>query len=139
MLTGLLALVAALTMALSIPLAAEKVPPNWLYGFRTPRTVKDDRVWYPVNRVAGRNGIVLSLVLALATVMSFLGVSAAAVMGLLAAVVVMGTISTFVSAGRIVNEIDEAGPRIDYRSSIGRKEQDPQKAREKLLKKLRKE
>jgi uncharacterized membrane protein len=30
------------------------VPPNPLYGFRTPATLQDPSVWYPVNRVAGR-------------------------------------------------------------------------------------
>ena len=139
MLTATFAGLALLMFALSVPLAAQKVGPNPLYGFRTPRTLKDDRVWYPVNRVAGRNGIVLAGFLALASALLFAGISATPVLGALAVLFVLGTISTFLSAGRIVNEIDRGGPLIDYSSSIGRKAEDPAKARAKLLQKLRKE
>ena len=38
---------------LVLPLALGRVPPNALYGFRTPRTLTDDEVWYGVNRPAG--------------------------------------------------------------------------------------
>ena len=43
---GILALV-------SIPLIANLVPPNRFYGFRTPRTLSNERIWYRVNRFAG--------------------------------------------------------------------------------------
>jgi uncharacterized membrane protein len=36
-----------------LPLALGVVPPNGWYGFRTPRSVTDERVWYPVNRQLG--------------------------------------------------------------------------------------
>ncbi len=140
MLTGTMAGLAVLFFLLSVPLAAEKVPPNRLYGFRTPRTVEDERVWYPVNRVAGRNGIVLSAILALASAMAFFGVGTVPVVAMVAALFVAGLISTFISASRIVTRVDEGGPLIDYSSSIGKKSKDDAgKAREKLLKKLRKE
>ena len=29
------------------------VPPNRIYGFRTPRTVSSPRIWYAANRVSG--------------------------------------------------------------------------------------
>jgi len=38
---------------LGIPLAAGRVPPNGIYGFRTPATVADPSLWYRVNRIAG--------------------------------------------------------------------------------------
>ncbi len=38
-----------------LPLWMRKVPMNHFYGFRTPRTVTDERVWYPVNAVIGRD------------------------------------------------------------------------------------
>ena len=44
----------ALLAALAVPLIRGKVPPNPLYGFRTPRTLADPAVWYPANRHAGR-------------------------------------------------------------------------------------
>ena len=30
-----------------------KVPPNGAYGFRTPKTLSSEDVWYPANRAAG--------------------------------------------------------------------------------------
>jgi uncharacterized membrane protein len=42
-------------IAISLPMMYDKVPPNGFYGFRTPRTMSDPNVWYPANRVAGRN------------------------------------------------------------------------------------
>lgn len=45
--------VSALLFGLGVPLWREKVPPNWWYGFRTPTTLGDERIWYPVNRVTG--------------------------------------------------------------------------------------
>jgi hypothetical protein len=50
-LTTLIAPVAV--VALSIPMILQKVPRNGLYGFRTPRTLGSDAVWFPANRVAG--------------------------------------------------------------------------------------
>jgi uncharacterized membrane protein len=44
---------------LGLPLYFGKVPPNQFYGFRTPQTMGDDKVWYAVNRVTGR-GMVLT-------------------------------------------------------------------------------
>ena len=44
-----------LLIAISLPMMYDKVPPNGFYGFRTPRTLSDPNVWYPANRVAGRN------------------------------------------------------------------------------------
>src|SRR5262245_57937165 len=38
----------------SVPMIIERVPPNRWYGFRTPRTQSDPKVWYPANRIAGQ-------------------------------------------------------------------------------------
>ena len=53
--TWILVATGLLIAALGVPMWREKIPPNALYGFRTPRTVTDERVWYPVNRVGGRD------------------------------------------------------------------------------------
>lgn len=45
--------VATVSIALAIPVILKKVPRNWLYGFRTPKTLASDRVWYEANRIAG--------------------------------------------------------------------------------------
>ena len=47
-------LLGALILAgLGIPLYAKWVGPNPWYGFRTPRTLSDPKIWYAVNRVTG--------------------------------------------------------------------------------------
>jgi uncharacterized membrane protein len=52
-LTPLLLAIDAILVAASLPMIFGKVPPNRFYGFRTPRTLADPRVWYPANRFAG--------------------------------------------------------------------------------------
>ncbi len=47
------ALVPALFVLLGIPLIAGRVPRNWFYGYRSPRTMASDAAWYPANRVTG--------------------------------------------------------------------------------------
>jgi len=37
-----------------VPMWLRKVPPNRVYGFRTPRTLSDREVWYEANAIAGR-------------------------------------------------------------------------------------
>ena len=45
---------AALLMGLSVPLIQGRIPRNALYGFRTPKTLASDEVWYPANWYSGR-------------------------------------------------------------------------------------
>jgi uncharacterized membrane protein len=47
LLTGLL------FMALSIPLIQRRVKPNPWYGFRVPKTLRDERIWYKANAYSG--------------------------------------------------------------------------------------
>jgi uncharacterized membrane protein len=42
-----------LIIALAVPLVLGTIPPNGLYGFRTPKTMSSPDIWYPANRVAG--------------------------------------------------------------------------------------
>ena len=46
LLPGLAALVA-------VPMVLGRVPPNSAYGYRTPKTLSSERIWYPANRFAG--------------------------------------------------------------------------------------
>jgi uncharacterized membrane protein len=39
--------------AIAVPMVLGIVPPNQLYGFRTPKTLSSPSVWYPANRIAG--------------------------------------------------------------------------------------
>ena len=46
--------IVSLTIAASaVPSVAGWVPPNWIYGFRTPRTMSSLGEWYPANRLMG--------------------------------------------------------------------------------------
>lgn len=49
----LFALVGLVFVGLSLPLIQERIPPNRFYGFRTPRTLSDPKIWYRVNRISG--------------------------------------------------------------------------------------
>lgn len=49
----LFALVGVFFIGLSIPLIQKRVPPNRYYGFRTPRTLSDPKIWYRVNYISG--------------------------------------------------------------------------------------
>lgn len=59
-------LIGGLFVALGIPLKQGRVGPNRFYGFRTPRTLSDENVWYPANRVLGidmmRGGVAIIVV-----------------------------------------------------------------------------
>jgi hypothetical protein len=43
-----------LLIGLSMPLVVGFVPRNWIYGLRTPRTMRTtEEIWYHQNRIAG--------------------------------------------------------------------------------------
>ena len=46
-------IIAAVIAVVSIPMIANAVPPNRFYGFRTRRTLANERIWYSANRFAG--------------------------------------------------------------------------------------
>ena len=52
-------------IVLMIPLMLRWVPPNRLYGFRIPATLRDKSVWYDANALTGRHLFLLGLVLVL--------------------------------------------------------------------------
>lgn len=85
-------------VALGIPLKQGRIPPNYFYGFRTPRTLRDETIWYPVNRVLGvdmvRTGVVIAVIALIMMAMRNYVTSEVAV------IVVVGTmvVSTLVMA-----------------------------------------
>lgn len=131
--------VGLLLIVLCAPLAAGRIAPNRFYGFRTPRVVADERAWFPVNKMAGRNGVAFGLILWLTALLGGLGIIGSGTIGFgLPAIALVGLIATFASAGRIVSDIDAGGPVIDYRSSFEKSRQhDAEKARSKLFEKLK--
>ena len=54
-------LLAVVTMAIAVPLVLRKVPPNVIYGFRTPKTLSNPQIWYVANYKGGINLIVASI------------------------------------------------------------------------------
>lgn len=53
---------ALIFIIVAVPLALRKVPRNVVYGFRTPRTLKSDPVWYEANAYFGRALIYATIV-----------------------------------------------------------------------------
>jgi len=53
---------ALLLFVVAVPLVLGVVPRNRFYGVRTARTLSDDGVWYPANRVAGAAIVIASSV-----------------------------------------------------------------------------
>jgi len=49
-------------VAVAMPLALRKVPPNRWYGFRTKRTLSDTQFWYEVNSRGGMNLVIASAI-----------------------------------------------------------------------------
>lgn len=50
-----------LFVAISVPLILHLVPPNGMYGFRTPATRSSPAIWYPANAFAGWTLLVASV------------------------------------------------------------------------------
>lgn len=44
---------AVIMFVVAVPLLFGLVPRNRYYGFRTRKTLSDDSIWYPANRMAG--------------------------------------------------------------------------------------
>ena len=61
------AVMGILLLLASLPMIMQRVPPNRWYGFRTPRTQADPKVWYPANRIAGQFLAFAGLLIELAT------------------------------------------------------------------------
>ncbi|WP_082629249.1 SdpI family protein [Chthonomonas calidirosea] len=58
-------LLGILCAALAIPLIQRRVPPNRLYGFRTPKTLRNESIWYQANAYAGKTLLLYGLTLSL--------------------------------------------------------------------------
>jgi uncharacterized membrane protein len=60
-----------LMVVFSVPLIRRWVKPNYLYGFRTPKTMSNDHIWYEANAYAGRTMLWLGGSYVVATVLLF--------------------------------------------------------------------
>jgi uncharacterized membrane protein len=57
--------------AVALPLLAEKVPPNGLYGLRVRATLQDRAVWFAANRFAARRLIWSAAATSISTVVFY--------------------------------------------------------------------
>jgi uncharacterized membrane protein len=65
-LTLLYMFLGVLFIGLSVPMVLKKVPPNNWYGFRTPKTLSDTKIWYESNRIAGQGMLVVGVLVIVA-------------------------------------------------------------------------
>src|SRR5687767_9346648 len=52
-------------IALALPMMLRRVPPNRWYGLRVPSTSADQWVWYEANAMAGRDMVIVGLLMVL--------------------------------------------------------------------------
>lgn len=60
-----------LFILVSLPLVYHKIPMNYLYGFRIPKSLESDESWYAINAYGGKQLILWSLFLIGAGVVKF--------------------------------------------------------------------
>lgn len=68
----LFAAVGLLYIALGIPLFRGQVKPNAWYGCRTTKTLSNERIWYAVNRVTGRDMIATGIAVLIGSLVVFI-------------------------------------------------------------------
>jgi uncharacterized membrane protein len=92
-------------IAISLPLALRKVPPNPLYGFRTRKTMSDPHTWYEANHLGGIALIVASVaaLIGWALLMLLLDRSTAAVYStfVCVAAIAMGAVVSLVQISKL--------------------------------------
>ena len=65
-----------LLIGASIPLILRRIPPNWIYGFKLPKTVNNPDIWYKANECSGKLMAIAGAVITLASVvLGMLGMS----------------------------------------------------------------
>ncbi len=99
-----------LLAALSIPLILRMVKPNYIYGFRVPKTLNNPQLWYEVNAYAG----VRLLIAGIATIVVAIGfylipgisldVYALACVGVFAVILVVGLAQSFAYLKKLSNQ-----------------------------------
>ncbi len=113
----LILLVSAALFTAGMPLWLGKVGPNRFYGFRTPRTIADDRVWYPVNKVSGRNLSLAGTVGAVGGGLALAGLPFVG-FGILMLAALLSVVHSFYFAATFVAQLDKGGPRLDLSNTL---------------------
>lgn len=91
--------VAVLIIGLAIPLLQGKIKRNHWYGFRTPKTLSSDAVWYPANREAAANMLLAGIIILLTALVLWL---AGSFLTPSQAVITMASVTFFALVGAVV-------------------------------------
>ncbi len=60
-----------LIIGLAVPMVKEKIKPNVWYGFRTGKTLSDEKIWYPANKFAGQKMICAGTMIIVLSILIF--------------------------------------------------------------------
>ena len=58
-------IIGIIIIGISIPLILEKIKPNMIYGFRTPKTLNNEAVWYKANKYSGTALLIAGIIMLL--------------------------------------------------------------------------
>jgi uncharacterized membrane protein len=95
-------------LALGIPLLRGRISPNPTYGFRTAKTLSDERVWYAVNRVCGKDMVVAGIVVIVASLALFASRGAIAtelIPRIMTAVVLLSVLVVFIHCSSVLRRM----------------------------------
>ena len=94
----------------SIPMALKMVPPNRLYGFRTPSTLSNQALWYRANTFAGWALLIASVASIALNVGAHRGALSGVAYGVVIFVLplVIAVVASFIYLHRIKNERSDA-------------------------------
>lgn len=91
---------------LGVPLVLDKIKRNSFYGFRTEKTLSDDKYWFPVNKVTGKWFVAAGIAIVLASYfVAHLNLSEESQAGLMVIVLVVTTCFPVVFGFRKLKQI----------------------------------
>jgi uncharacterized membrane protein len=104
--------IGVLFVAMAVPLIRRKIRPNRLYGFRTPSTLNDERIWYEVNATTGVDLLATGVGLLIVNVAHALGLfSARAVVVVSALWLTVGALWSLVHGFAVINRMKQTQER----------------------------
>lgn len=53
-----------------LPLKHGKIPPNYWYGFRTRKTLSNEKIWYEINKITGEDMVKIGFVITLSSLLT---------------------------------------------------------------------
>jgi len=101
-------LVGIVFIGLGIPLFLRRVPPNAWYGCRTSRTLSDEKIWYAVNQVTGKDMILIGILVIIGSLAVFIfgrGLSSNYATVILLSVMVLSTAGMVANSFRVLKHM----------------------------------